>query len=371
MSGPVVAVDATAIHPESGGAGRYVRELVAHLPGAGVEAVVLARRGDTGGWPGAARILRVAPDRRPLRLIWEQTRLLSTLGDRAPLAEVLHSPHYTMPERRPGPRPARVVTVHDATFFTRPQDHQRAKVLLFRRAARIALERADAVIVPTRSAADALGEHLRVRAPVHVVHHGIDRLRFRPSPPADGPSDADVLERLGVREPFVLHLGAIEPRKNVDVLCEAMERLASARHPAEGLSLVLAGRPWRGGLGALPPSRTVPRHLLGFVADADATALLRRAAVVAYPSSEEGFGFPVLEALACGATVVTTDRGATAEVAAGAALLVAPRDPDALADALERALRNGRAGLADPVIPTWSACAAAHAAVYRAALGAT
>lgn len=369
---PVVVIDATAVHAQSGGAGRYVRELIRHLPATGIHPAVLCRRADRDGvdtlGPGCGpgvELLPVAPTPRVARLIWEQTSLLRVARRTRPEADIVHSPHYTMPELRRGSRPARIVTVHDATFFTRPQDHEPAKRILFRRATAVAARRADAVIVPTRAVADALAEHVAIEVPIEVIHHGVDTARFTTAPPVGGPTDDEVLARLGIARPFVLHLGAIEPRKNVDVLCDAVEELTAGADAHEGLSLVIAGRAWRGALDRLPQARRVPRHVLGFVADADAAALLRSAEVVAYPTSEEGFGLPVVEALACGAVVVTGATGATAEIAAGAAILVRPRDVADLARGIDRALRDGRRGLAPPTIPTWEACAAAHAALYR------
>jgi len=113
----------------------------------------------------------------------------------------------------------------------------------------------------------------------------------------------------------------------------------------------------------------------GYVEDAAVAVLLRQAAAVAYPSLEEGFGLPVLEALACGAAVVTTTGSAMEEVAGGAALLVAPGDDAGLADALEALLSGGaeadrcrRAGPPVAATYTWAASASGHLAAYRQAL---
>ncbi len=360
-----VAVDATAVHPTSGGAGTYLRAMISALSNTGIAPLVLARRNDTTAWGGASRVERIAPPGRPLRLAWEQLGLVRALQRMGPDITVLHSPHYTMPERVPS-RLARVVTVHDLTMLTRPQDHQRAKRLLFARAVRLAAERADAIICVSRATADALVAHVNVRARIHVVPHGVDTARFSSVDPG---TDSNVRSRYGLHHPFILHLGTIEPRKRVDLLMRAYDRLGRS-----DVELVLVGGAWPGVAERLPATtRTV--HRLGFIGDDDVAALLRSAAVVAYPSAEEGFGLPILEALACGTAVVTTSGGATEEAAAGAAILVDAHPTDSTA--AERVLVAGLEAALDGAGPsvsqrlaaasarTWASSAEGHAQVYR------
>lgn len=300
----------------------------------------------------------------------------SVLADLA--VDLHHSPHYTMPERAKVPR---VVTVHDLTFLDHPEWHERFKVPVFRRAIRVAAERADAVVCVSHATAARLEALCRPRAPVHVVPHGVDHARFHPLPEGSGggaESERDLawLGRLGVRAPYVAFVGTIEPRKGLPTLVAAFDRVAS-RHSE--LSLVLAGG---GGWGEAPLDAAMAAspfadriHRTGYVADDAVPALLRHAAVVACPAWQEGFGLPALEALACGAPLVTTAGSAMAEVVGDAAWLVAAGDSAALADALEEALVGGpelarrrRDGLARAASATWEASASAHVAVYRSVL---
>jgi glycosyltransferase involved in cell wall biosynthesis len=297
-------------------------------------------------------------------LAWEQAglpRLLRGLD-----VDVHHGPHYTMPERAVLPK---VVTVHDLTFFDHPEWHQRAKGPFFRRAIRVAAARAQAVVCVSGVTAARLEERLAPEAAVTVIPHGVDHARFRP----DGDDDGPALDGLGVREPYVAFLGTLEPRKDVPTLVRAFDRLA-AGYP--GLSLVIGGLD---GWGAAAVDEAIARaahagrvRRLGYVPEPAVPALLRRAAVVAYPSLDEGFGLPALEALACGAPLVTTAGTAMAEVTGDAALLVAPGAELELAEALEAAVAGGaevdrrcRSGMEAAARFTWEASAAAHAAVYR------
>ncbi len=290
--------------------------------------------------------------------------MLRALRRHAPTARVLHSIHYTMPERPSRPGLARIVTVHDLTFFTHPLGHSPIKRRFFRRAITVAARRSDQVICVSEATARELLRLVDVRVPVEVIPHGIDLGLFRPVEPAPG-HDAAVLAALGIERPYLLHLGTIEPRKNVGRLLEAAARLGGG----EPLDVVLAGGAWTGEREGLPRPEGLRVHHLGIVPAAAVPVLLRRADVVAYPSLAEGFGMPVLEALACGAPVVTSRGSVMEELAPDAVVAADPLSLDALVDALEVAL-GGRG----PSLGTRLAaagrydvreCVRRHAAVYH------
>ncbi|MGH9083066.1 MAG: glycosyltransferase family 4 protein [Acidimicrobiales bacterium] len=375
-----VSLDVSAVPALPAGAGRYTIELAAALARRDdVDLVAVSRRGDGARWRHlAGTVVPVAPAARPARLAWEQAVLPRALEATGPA--VHHSPHYTMPERSRLPV---VVTVHDCTFFDHPEWHERTKTLLFRRAIRVAARRAAAIVCVSATTAERLHQVCPVRGPVTVAPHGVDHDRFRPDGPAVA-TDEGTLRRLGLPpgRPFVLFVGTLEPRKNVPALVQAFERVADA-HP-EAL-LVIAGQPGWGGREVERAVVAAERHRdrvvrTGYVPDDAVPALLRSATVVAYPSLSEGYGLPALEALACGAPLVTTAGTAMAELAAGSALLVRPGDVDGLAAALDDVLGTGpsapavierrRRGLAVAAERTWDASAARHLEAYRTAAGA-
>jgi glycosyltransferase involved in cell wall biosynthesis len=368
-----VLIDATAVPADRGGVGRYVDELVPELDRLDLELVLAVQHRDLAHYralaPGA-RVVTAPPTaaRRAVRMVWEQT-LLPALARRV-RADVVHSPHYTMP--LVAGRPV-VVTLHDATFFTTPELHLRSKAVFFRAATRLAVRRAAALVVPSVATRDQVAGQTGCRpGAMTVAYHGVDHERFHPTSPDE---QARVRATLDVGDrPYVAFLGTLEPRKNVPALVRAWVRACDGL--AEPPALVLAGaRGWDAQVDAALAE--VPDHLVvrapGYLPLADLPGFLGGATVLAYPSLGEGFGLPVLESMACGATVLTTRELSLPEVG-GDAVAYCGTDVDAIATGLRALLDDpdrraalGAAAVDRAAAFTWRAAARTHAAVYAAA----
>jgi glycosyltransferase involved in cell wall biosynthesis len=314
--------------------------------------------------PGPAAI-----SHRPARLAWEQTGLplvASQVG-----ADVVHSPHYTMPLRADLPV---VVTLHDVTVFTDPEVHSSTRGTFYRSAIRTALRRAARCVVPSRATRDELARVLEADpALVDVVPHGVDPGVFHVP---DESETRRLQSRLGLDcQPYVAFLGVLEPRKNVANLVRAWVQACADREAPPALVLA-GGAGWDDDVDAAISQ--VPSHLRvlrpGYLRVTDLPAFLGGAELVAYPSHGEGFGLPVLEAMACGAPVLTSRRLALPEVG-GDAVAYAGTDVDSLARemagllddpdrraALSTAARERATGF------TWQASAEAHLASYARAV---
>lgn len=318
---PRVLIDATAVPADRGGVGRYVDCLVAALDADGAAPMVVCQPRDAELYASLAPHADVLPAverlvARTARLTWEQTTLPWLI--RRARVDVLHCPHYTMPLASPV---ATVVTLHDATFFTDPRVHSPVKARFFRAWTRTSLRRADVCVVPSASAARELRRVASTNVArnvdsLRVVHHGVDADRFHPPSPEE---TAVVRRRLRLdANPYVAFLGALEPRKNVPALIRGFARASQIRSGApDPTALVLAGQPgWDSQvereLQAVPHRVRVIRA--SYLPLAELSGFLGGADVVAYPSLGEGFGLPVLEAMAAGAAVLTTRRLSLPEV---------------------------------------------------------
>ena len=262
-----------------------------------------------------------------------------------------------------------VLTVHDLSVLRMPRSHPWARVATLP-VSLLAMRRARQLIVPSRATADELAGGLGVdRDRITVVHHA-------PSPPGRLPtqSPGDLLARLGLRrEGYLLATGTIEPRKNHLRLVEAFERLVAAGHD---LRLVISGElGWyaEGLLRRIAASPVAERIVrTGYLPPGDLDSLIAASAAVCYVSLYEGYGLPVIEAMAVGAPVITSSVSSLPEVAGDAAVLVDPHDSAAIAAGIEEAL--GRrdeliaAGRARAAQRSWADVAHETLADYRHAL---
>jgi glycosyltransferase involved in cell wall biosynthesis len=369
-----VLVDATDVPTDRGALGRYVDGLVGALAGTEVDLALACQRADD------ERYARLAPSakivagpvglgHRSERHAWEQTGL-PVVAEQVG-ADVIHMPNYSMPLR---PGMPTVVTIHDLSFFTDPDRYTQLNAVSLKSATRTSARQAARLIVPSHATRDELVRVLGIDpGKIDVAHHGVDhRLFHRPNEI----QVSRVTARLGLHgRPYVAFLGSLTPRKNAPALVSGWATaVADMTNPP---ALVLAGGGgWSQELDEAVAR--VPAHLRlvrpGYLPFADLPGFLGGAIVVAAPSRGEGFGLPVLEAMACGAPVLTTYRTSLPEVGGNA---VAYTEPDAgsiavalreLLDDPERRAMLSAAGYARAHDFTWAASAAAHVASYKRAV---
>ena len=370
-----IAIDATSIPPQPAGAGVYAIELTRALAERdrrdgyalftrtdALDSILAERR----NW----HVERITAS-RPGRLAWEQARLPSRLA--ALGIDVLHSTHHTLPLRPV--RPRRVVTIHDVTFLRIPERYPPIRRMYFGAITRLSAKVADAVIVPSESVRADVVRTLGVTPKrVHVVYEAAGQ-QYRPI----DTESASVISKKYLLEPgYVLSVGSLEPGKNRPRLFRALKALRDAGVHAH---LAIVGQPaWKyeeeaALVDELGMGDRI--HYLGYVAPGDLPALYNGAAVFAFPSLYEGFGLPVIEAMACGVPVLTSEISATAEVAGDAGILVDPHDVEAIRDGLASLLGDpvlrdhyGRLGLARAAQFSWKRAADETHAVYeRSVLG--
>ena len=265
-----------------------------------------------------------------------------------------------------------VVTIHDIGPLTHPEYFSSDRPWLMKRSLLQAVKQAAAVICVSQATADEVQDYVNgaLEGRVHVAHEGVEAGLFE-NPVAEALDSVKDMPPHAV--PFVLAVGALSPRKNVGRVVAAMDRL----HDVIPHHLVLAGGAgWDADefLRDAGRARIADRvHLLGYVSDTQLQALYAAAAVCVLPSLYEGFGLPVLEAMAAGCPVITSNVSSLPEVAGDAALLVDPFDVDAIAEAIRTVCTDDRfdselatRGRSRARMFTWDQCAEKVAAVYEA-----
>src|SRR5579884_3091447 len=343
-----VGYDATAAVTQQAGIGRYARELLralGHLPECFRYKVVFESRGANVPLPQLGDQFSVYPipaSDRLMNAVWHRARLPIPIEVRTGRIDVFHSPDFSM---APSIAPS-LVTVHDLAFEAVPQLSYPSLARYLHRVVPRGVRRARAVIVPSsHTKAEMLARLGTDEGKVHVIPEGVSGV-FRPDSPAD---DAAVLQRRGITRPYIFTHSTLEPRKNVDRLLEAIFE-THAR-------LELGDR----------------ARFLTDCSDQELAALLRQADLAVYPSLYEGFGLPVLEALACGAPTVCSGNTSFPEIAGTAADLFDPWDVDDIAAVMRAVLEDGdrqaalrRQGPVQARTFTWERCARATVEVYNA-----
>lgn len=345
MTAPCVVVDADVLGRQRTGDETYVRGLLAALArtdhGLDIRAVVRSR-----GLAPPGTTESVLPVRSyAARMAWQLPRRLQQIHPAAAHFQYLIPPAYRGPA---------VVTVHDISYDERPDLEERLDGFLLRRLVPRSLRRATRIITVSEWSKERLVTRYGLEPDrVAVTANGVDAA-FTP----------DGARHQG--DPYILFVGALRPRKDPVTVLEALALLDP------GLRLVMIGPPKgeqaRVGetIARLGLARRV--EVLGHVGQEELAAYYRGAACLVLPSLYEGFGLPVLEAMACGTPVVATSVTSIPEIAGGAAVLVPPRDPEAVADGIRRALddrpRLVAAGLERATHYSWAETARRTLSVY-------
>ncbi|MCY4022969.1 MAG: glycosyltransferase family 1 protein [Anaerolineaceae bacterium] len=373
---PGIGIDYTPAWEQGAGIGRYVRELVAALAREDRDRawrlfVAGSRKSRLPKPPGENFHWRPAPfSARSLQRLWFRAHLPLPVETFTGPLTLFHATDFVLPPVRRGTRT--LVQVHDLSFLRVPETSPPALRSWLEHVVPASVRRADHVLADSSATRDDLLEHYKETpgTRITVLHGGVDE-RFLPEPAG---KQLAARKKYGLDQwPFIFSVGTLQPRKNHGRLVQALSRLVEG---GLDLHLVIAG-----GAGwlsepfhqQLRESEIEDRvHLTGFVDDADLPALYSAAEVFAFPSLYEGFGLPVLEAMACGTPVVTSDLSSLPEVAGDAALLTDPLDVEALADALRRLISDSqlrqqliRAGQTRAGQFTWRRAALQLLDVYR------
>jgi glycosyltransferase involved in cell wall biosynthesis len=328
---------------------------------------------------GATLIAHPAPQSNLGKVWWEQVTA-PRLARRA-RADLLHVPYWAPPYIARPPRT--IVTIHDLIPVLLPAYRGHAFVRLYTALVRATTPRARLILTDSAASREDILTHLSLPAArVRAVPLAVDRA-YSPEAAAD---DDAVRQRLRLPEQYILYLGGFDRRKNLRTLLAAFEIVARAQERAH---LVIAGRLPKADTAFTPDPRRLARelglqtrganspvHFLGFVNEADKPALLRGARAFAYPSTYEGFGYPCLEAIACGAPVVGSAAASIPEVVGPAGVLLSPDDHEGMAGALLQLLTDDafhaqlRAAASEHARRfSWTRTARETLAAYHAALG--
>jgi glycosyltransferase involved in cell wall biosynthesis len=338
-----VGIDYTAAVRQQAGIGRYTRGLVGALLAlpSPHHYTLFAATGNLQPaicnlQPAVRNLLKTLPLTDDwLARIWHRARLPIPIEAIVGRVDLFYSPDFVLPPTLPGVRT--LLTVHDLSFLHYPDHFVPKLVRYLSRVVPRSIARAWRVLADSEATRADLIQLLGVPpGKVEVLYSGVAP-RFRPEPEPGEEKRLQARYGLGER-PYVLSVGTLQPRKNYVRLIRAFARLRP-----ETQLVIAGGRGWLYQEIYAEAEKHPDRvRILGFVDEADLPALYRGAALFVFPSLYEGFGLPVLEAMACGVPVVCSDASSLPEVAGEAALLVDPHDEEGLAERMERALADER-----------------------------
>jgi glycosyltransferase involved in cell wall biosynthesis len=375
---PTIGIDATAAVTQGAGIGRYTRELVRALVKENEEfrfRLFSARPPEQLPVPEPlpesphVRFRRAPLSARWLYRIWYRLRLPLPVQIFTGRVDLFHSPDFVLPPVL-GDVPT-LVTVHDLSFVYYPDTFTPALVNYLNRVVPWSVKRATHVLADSQATKqDLIGLWGVPSDKVTVLYSGVDR-RFKQI--SDRAKIGNVREKYGIgKQPYILAVSTVQPRKNYQMLVRAFKPLAAGGAP----DLVIAGG--RGWLYEKVMAEVKEQELgakvrfIGFVDDGDLPALYSGASLFAFPSLYEGFGLPLLEAMACGVPVVTSDASSLPEVAGEAAIQLPPQDVGAWTAAMRRLLHDEElrrqlvaAGYRRARRFTWARAAARLQTVYR------
>ncbi len=338
-----IGIDFTSAARERAGIGRYARELIralARLDRSNQYVLFVPRDAHDDllkfDWPSNFSIKHAPLTERYLAALWHRARVPLPIESFISKVDVLYSPDFLLP---PTHAWRKVVTVHDLSYVRVPECFPTPLLNYLNRAVPSSVAHADLILADAASTQRDLIDVYRVpREKIKVLYSGVDA-RFSP----DVSEDAKVHVRaLTNDKPYLLAVGTLQPRKNYVRLIEAFAHIANSQFAHRNLQLVIAGgRGWMFDevFGAVERFKVRSRVLFpSFVPDEDLPALYALASLLVFPSLYEGFGLPIAEAMACGTPVIMSNASSLPEVAGDAALYFNPRDADAMAAAMHRAL---------------------------------
>lgn len=339
-----IGIDYTSAAHQGAGIGRYTRALIralTRLDRSNEYRLFVAGRGGPHGqtrWPSNVRLSVIPLSQRNLTRIWHRLRLPLPVEAFIGSLDLFYSPDFVLP---PVMRARTLLTVHDLSFVCYPQTADPHLYRYLNVAVPRSVGRADHILADSQNTAHDLSRLWDVPAgKVSVLYSGVEP-RFRPV--TDAAELARVRGRYDLPQNFIFTVGTLQPRKNYERLIRAFSQLWAAPEGHSHQLVVAGGKGWLyESIFDSVRELGLDRGVLfpGFVDDEDLPALYTLADLFVFPSLYEGFGLPVLEAMACGTPVICSDASSLPEVAGDAALLVDPLDVEGWTQAMGQALND-------------------------------